>query len=310
MNSKHRITRYMKQHERATRPQIAAALGLSLVSTNAAVAALVQDGVLQEGAQIPSGGGRPVREYHFNPRHGAVALFTATQEAHCTLIHLELLDLQGKKQEAHEARFVQLHAESLDEWLDAAARRHKLQRICLPPGLNSSILHHLQQRHACPVREYSAAESLVNGQNDTLTLLLMRGQAPQGALCRHGHVTPCPLLQHLPLPAEWESLDYADHTLVEEMLARLLQLLTCTLSPAHITLHADFWNDRLISRLNFNLSTKLRDVPAPPQLNFATITNQKLTEAIRKGATYAPAEAKADAEYCKHPQHTEIRKIR
>ena len=182
----------MQQHRQATRPQIASALGLSLVSTNAAVAALEKEGVLFPGELVPSGGGRPVREYHFTPGHAAVVLITATPEAHCTQLRCELLNLHGQQIELHEARFVQLHAESLDEWLDAAARHHKLQRICLPPGLGSSILHHLQQRHACPVREYSAAESLVNGQDDTLTLLLLRGQPPQGALHRHGHVTPCP----------------------------------------------------------------------------------------------------------------------
>lgn len=292
MNSKARITHFMQHQKQATRPQIAAAVGLSLVSTNAAVAALEKEGVLFPGELVSSGGGRPVREYHFNPGHAAVALITATPEAHCTLLRCELLDLHGRQIEQKEARFVQIHAESLDEWLDAAARHHKLHRICLPLGLGSSILRHLQQRHACPVHEYSPAESLVNGQDNTLTLLLLRGHSPQGALRRHGHVTPCPLLQHLPLPADWELLDYADHTLVEEMLARLLQLLTCTLAPENIVLHADFWNDRLISRLNFNLSTKLRGIDSPPKLHFRTITAEKLVPRLRV--------AMAEAENARH----------
>ena len=114
------------------------------------------------------------------------------------------------------------------------------------------------------MQEYPAAESLLTERDDTLALLLLRGQPPQGALRRHSAITPCSLLHLLPLPADWETLDYADHTLVEEMLARLLQLLTCTMNPVHIDLHADFWNDRLISRLNFNLSTKLRGIDSPP----------------------------------------------
>ncbi len=283
MTSKARITRYMQQQRSATRPQLATALGLSLVSTNAAVAALEQEGVLTQGDTIPSGGGRPVRVYHFNPQHAAVALITATPEAHCTLLHFELLDLQGNRIESMQARFVQLHAESLDEWLDAAARRHKLHRICLPPGLGSIVQPHLQQRHTCPVQEFHAAEALVNGREDTLTLLLQKGCAPQAALQRHGAVTPCPLLQQLPLPAEWETLDYADHTLVEEMLARLLQILICTMAPAHIDLHADFWNDRLITRLNFNLSTKLRGIVLP-QLHFATISAEKMARKLHRAA--------------------------
>lgn len=284
MDSRARITRFMHQNQQATRPQIAAAVGLSLVSTNAAVAALEKEGVLTAGNLAPSGGGRPVRVYHFNAGHAVVALITATAEAHCTLLRCELLDLHGRQQEQKEARFAQLHAESLDEWLDAASRRHRLQRICLPPGLGGDILEHLRKRHTCPVQEYSAAESLVGEREDTLTVLLQIGRPPQGALRRHGKVTPCPLLEHLPLPAAWDSLDYADHTLVEEMLARLLQLLTCTLAPAHIDLHADYWNDRLITRLKFNLSTKLRGIDTLPTLHFATITPEKLALRLRQSA--------------------------
>lgn len=284
MNSKARITRFMQQQVVATRPQIAAALGLSLVSTNATVATLEKEGVLTEGKLVSSGGGRPVREYHFNARHGAVALFTATPEQHCTLLRFELLDLQGRLIEATEARFVQFHAESLDEWLDAATRRHNLQRICLPPGMNREIQFHLQQRHRCRVEEFPAVQALTGEREDTLTLLLQTGSAPQGAMYRHGRVTPCPHLHMLPLPTDWESLDYADHTLVEEMMARLLQLLTCTMAPAHIEMHADFWNDRLISRLCFNLNTKLRGLDAPPRLHFATINRETLTSRLRQAA--------------------------
>lgn len=282
MNSKVRILRYMQQHLRATRPQIASALDLSQVSTNAAVAALEAEGKLRRGDAIPSGGGRPVREYHFNAQHAAVALFTANQEAHCTRISLELLDLQGGHLESIETRFAQLHEESLDDWLDTATRHHALQRICLPPALRCGILQHLQQRYHCEVREISAAEALVSDREETLTLLLLRNQAPQGAILRHGQITPCPLLHLLPLPADWETLNYADHTLVEEMLARLLQLLTCTLSPSHIDLYADFWNDRLISRLNFNLSTKLRGIDTPPQLHFTAISASALAARQRR----------------------------
>lgn len=274
--------RFMQENRHATRPQMAAALGLSLVSANAAVAALEKEGVVIAGTRVPSGGGRPVQEYQFNERHASVVLITATPEAHCTRLRYELLDLYGRCISQKEARFAQLHAESLDEWLDTAARRQRLLRICLPPGLCSSMLHHLQRRHTCPVQEYAVAESLASERENTLTLLFQRGMAPQGALRRHGFITPCPLLHLLPLPTDWETLDYADHTLVEEMLARLLQMLTCALNPASIDLHADFWNDRLISRLDFNLSTKLRGLESAPALHFSTISQEKLLHLLHR----------------------------
>ena len=272
----------MQQQQRATRPQMAAALGLSQVSTNAAVAALEKEGILQPGSRSPSGGGRPVQEYHFNEHYAATALLTATREAHCTQLRCELLNLHGSLIEAKEARFAKLHAESLDEWLDAMARRHRLQRICLPPGLSDELLQHLRQRHSCPVQEYAEVEALAGKRDHTLTLILRRGESPQGAMRHHSTLAPCPLLHLLPLPADWATLDYADHTLVEEMLARLLQLLTCILAPAHIDLHADFWNDRLISRLRYNLLTKLRGIETPPHLHFASISPEKMLPQLRR----------------------------
>lgn len=288
MSSRQKIIRFLQQEKRVTRPQIAAALGLSLVSTNACVARLEKEGIIRPGGLRSSGGGRPVREYIFNPEHGVVVLISARAEAHCTLLLMELLDLQGHKLEEKQARYVQLHAESLDEWLDNAATRRKLLRICLPPGLGQDILAHLQERHSCPVQEYAEAEALVSGRERSMTLLLQKGRAPQGAWLHHGILTPCPLLQHIPLPGDWETMDYSDHTLVEENIARLLQLLTCTLAPAHIELHADFWNDRLISRLRFNLATKLRNLPDAPQLHFATITPDKIPARLYHYVTRLP----------------------
>lgn len=279
----------MQQQGSATRPQIAAALGLSQVSTNAAIEALQKEGVVTSGEMISSGGGRPVQLYHFNPKHAAVALITTWPEPHCTRLHLEILDMQGNSIGERQARFAQLHAESLDDWLDSAERLHKLHTICLAPGLGSVMQLHLQQRYQCHVQELYAAEALVSGRGNTLTLLLQKGKAPQGAMLRHGCVSPCPLLHLLPLPAEWETLDYANHTLVEEMLARLLQLLTCTLSPAHIELHADFWNDRLISRLSFNLSTKLRGITNQPELHFSALSDSDLAQKLRSRAVCAEA---------------------
>ena len=127
----------------------------------------------------------------------------------------------------------------------------------------------------------AAIEKLIEGYKNGGKLLVCGNG---GSAADSGHIVGelvKGFLKKRPLPAEWESLDYADHTLVEEMLARLLQLLICTISPAHIDLHADFWNDRLISRLNFNLSTKLRCIDSPPRLHFKTITAEKLAPQLR-----------------------------
>lgn len=274
----------MQQRREATRPQLAAAAGLSLVTVNKAVAALCLQGVLRLKGTLPSGGGRPVQLYAYNAGHAAAALFTL--RAAQGLLHgtLELADMGGNLLRRDEARFSFLQATGLDDWLDAATRRRRLRGIglCLPPALPETGLRaHLQERYGCTVRPVNTAMGLAEDREDTLTLYLPRRAEAEAAYRCNGRLTPCPALHLLPLPAAWETLDYNDNTLVEEMVSRLLHLMTAAHAPARLVLHADFWTERLRTRIRFNLSTKLRGYEPAPRLHFRHTTAAHAAEAVR-----------------------------
>lgn len=271
MGAQEQILNLMRERVEATRPQLAAASGLSLVSVNKAVSALCLQGVLRLKGTIPSAGGRPVQLYCYNRSHALTALFSVQPEQGFWRGTLHLCDMTGKEQRREEARFSLIQAGSLDDWLDAATRRRRLSAVglCLPPELpETGLAPHLQQRYACSVSEVNAAMGFIGAREGTLALYLPRNRPPQGCLRRNGNITPCPALHLLPLPAEWSELDYDDRTLVEEMVSRLLQMLTATLAPARCELYADFWTERLRTRIVYNLSAKLRGYERAPRLSF------------------------------------------
>lgn len=275
----------MQQRRESTRPQLAAASGLSLVTVNKAVAALCLQGVLRLKGSIPSGGGRPVQLYAYNTAHAAAALFSVRAEQGILHGTLELADMGGNLLRRDAARFSFLQAGSLDDLLDTAVRRRKLRGIglYLPPTLpETGLSAHLRERYGCPVYPVNAAMGLAEDRADTLTLYLPRLAAAEAAYRRGGTLIPCPALHLLPLPAAWETLDYNDNTLVEEMVSRLLHLLTAAHAPAHFVLHADFWTERLRSRIRFNLSTKLRGYEPAPQLHFRNCPPAYAAEAVRR----------------------------
>lgn len=274
----------MQQRREATRPQLAAASGLSLVTVNKAVAELCLQGVLRLKGTIPSGGGRPVQLYAYNVAHAAGAVFTVRAEQGVLLGTLELADMGGRLLRRDEARFSFLQATSPDDWLDTATRRRRLIGIglYLPPTLpETGLCAHLQERYGCPVYPVNAAVGLAENRADTLTLYLPRHAAAEAAVQRKGRMEPCPALHLLPLPAPWEGLDYNDNTLVEEMVSRLLHLLTATHAPARLVLYADFWTERLCSRIRYNLSTKLRGYEPAPQLYFRHAQRDYAAAALR-----------------------------
>lgn len=263
----------MQERREATRPQLAAASGLSLVTVNKAVSALCLRGELRLKGSVPSGGGRPVQLYAYNTGHAVCAFFTVQAEQGAYRGTLDICDLGGTLLRRHEARFSMIQAGALDDWLDAAARRRPLRGIGLhlPPALpETGLTDHLHTRYGCPVLPVNPAVALADTRENAVTLCLAQGAAPQAALHRRGQTEPYTALHLLPLPAAWETLDYSDHTLVVEMVSRLLHILTAVQTPAHVALYADFWTERLRSRIRYTLSAKLRGGEHAPQLHFRT----------------------------------------
>lgn len=256
-----RVRLALQKRGEATRPQLAEATGLSLVSCNHAMVELCKRGEALEAGLIPSGGGRPVKLYRFNAKHAYSAYFQARRTG--SLIHgkLEICDMLGNTVRTHEADFAYLGAESLDEWLDAAARRSRLCGISLeiPADIQpEQIAEHLETRYRCPARMLNTADALADTADGSLTLYFSQGESPVCSLRRAGKQIHTGELGLLPMPTNWNELDYSDHTLVEEMISLTITILACTLAPSRFVLYADFWTGRLCKRIRFNTSAKLR----------------------------------------------------
>lgn len=288
-----RIRRLLRAGEAVTRPALARRAGVSTVMAGRIMARLVARGEAEETGRVPSGGGRPVMQYRVAANYGRLAHFRVERAGHVLRGGVVLTDMRGEPlQRSREMSFAMLQAESLDDWLDANARRGggaPLRGITLslpetlpPCGLEE----HLHQRYGCPVRRINAALALamLETRDDTLVLYLPRGGAPQGARRRRGGTTPCGQLHLLPTQVPWEDMDYADTTLVVETVSRLVMLLTCTLSPRRVALYADFWSPKLTSRIRYNCSAKLERCPTPPSLHFRPLPQEGMEAILARTA--------------------------
>ena len=274
----------MRSRRRASCPQLAAATGLSLVTVHKQVAELVRRRELLATGEAESHGGRPALIYEYNPAYAGRAFLELTHHGGIIHARLELTDLLGRPLGLHSGSYAAIETESLDGWLDTTLpRRSPTAGITISaPGRKlelRALCEHLQQRYGCPTRCVSPAAALASQRDATATLHLLRGSAPSCAMRRHGHTDDAGRLDLLPLPCAWEALDYADHTLVEEMIARLLHIITCTLAPERIVFHADFWTPRLTERIRFNTRAKLKG--HAPALSFPITRPDAVRSALR-----------------------------
>lgn len=286
MNTKERLQRYMQEIGEAGRREMSAAVGVSHVMTGRLVRELVKEGILKECGMAPSGGGRPEVRYRYNGTHSTVFLFRPEKEDSVHRSILEQLDMNGRVLEEKSARFTHLQAEMLDDWIDELTRRrqHKPRHIALhlPAGsLARELTEHLQRRYTLPVRRINTAEALADNRAHTLTLLCRQGMAPQAAYRSESELLPCDHLHMLPLPDRWETMNYSDHTLTEEMICRLIQALTCVLAPERVMLYCDYLTERLIPRIRYNLSTKLKGIERTPRLHFRSTSTEQIIPLLR-----------------------------
>lgn len=282
------VLKLMHERGEATRPQLAAATGLSLVTVGKAVASLCMRGEIYAVGEVPSAGGRPVQLYRYHAGHALHALIEGKKEGNLLRCEITMMDLHGCELKRRVASFAYLDVESLDGLLDEMLRGKRLRSITLLPTVETlsplELSAHLRHRYECTVNRPCLASLFADKTaDDTATVCLPQGGVPSCSIYRHGELQECGPLHFLPMPADWSTLDYSDRSLLEEMIARLLVIITCTHSPNHIVLYAEGLTARLTERIRYNAATKLRDMLPP--LDFSTLTQEALHAAVRNYCT-------------------------
>ena len=277
------VLQALQERGEATRPQLAQATGLSAVTVGRIMEQLQQRGEAILAGEIPSGGGRPVQLYRFNSRHSYNVIIKLTGEGNILRGELEELDLNGALIHNIEGKFAYIDKESFDGWIDTLSRKHRINSITLNLPAEAPVKElstHLHTRYGCMVHTPSNAALLAIRREGIATLYLPQGEDAGCAYYRQGKVNECGHLAQLPLPVDWQMLDFTDRTLLEEMVAKLIQIINCILMPSRIYLFAPIWNSRLTERIRYNASTKVKG--KLPSLRFVTLPRNALQQALRE----------------------------
>ncbi len=269
--------------------QLATTVGVSRVTAHEVLKKLRKEGEVRVAGR-ESHGGRPGQVYEYSGGTGRRLGVILERRAAVIHVRVEQVEADGDGKLLGMWNYAALEAQSLEGCVAEVMRRgDKVRSIGLiskrtdvgKEGEKYST--HLASVFQCPSAFVGAAEALTR-EKEGMAGVYLGGEksVPEGGMWHGGKWCRMGRLDWLPTPVSWQQLDYSDHTLVEEMVARLVQTISCIAAPQAIELHAAFWSSKLTQRIRFNVHSKLQG--EDPPLRFNPVDAMAAGRAQRKAA--------------------------
>lgn len=269
----------LRRCQTATKPELAAMTGLSVVTINALIAELVSAGEVVKNGLVPSEGGRPSMQYGYNNGYQYAAILYCYQKKGRTFASCLVSDLSGKSVWRAEEYFEEIEISSFAHLLDQAfSAVPKISIIAFGlPGeaidgkvtinyykklIGAQFLPYYEERYQVPVVFENDINAMTYGyycsrgkkEDVVVGIYFPKRYAPGAGIILnqkiyYGTQHFAGEMERLPVPIPWEELDYEDGEKVLRELKGIVGIFCCTLAPAKFILYGDFFSPSLIRDL-------------------------------------------------------------
>ena len=270
----------LQKYQSMTKPKLAAATGLSVVTVNTLIKELMRRQEVIEDGVIPSEGGRPSKQYRYNYEFCYAAVVYSYQKQEGNFFACLVLDLSGKRVWRKEQYGKEIKIESFIGILDEAFQDYPKIRMLIfgLPGeaigktvtlsdykklVGKAFFSYYEGRYGVPVifendinaMVYGYFSSVCQGKKDGVVGLYFPRKYPPGAgiivngqiYCGTDHFAG--ELEKLPVPIPWDKLNYEDDDEVLRELKYTIKIFCYTLAPAKFILYGDFFRSTLIGKM-------------------------------------------------------------
>lgn len=277
-----KLRRIFLEKPLATKPELAALSGLSVVTVNSLIQDMLRHGEVAENGQIPSDGGRPSMQYayRFDRNQAAICYAHYDDGKQAIRIHTFVADYSGKKVWEYTQYTDEVRIESFAKALDAAVSENENIR-CIYfgiPGVITDGLIAMNDFEALVGEEflvyyktrYSVSIYIENdinaisyghylsgsyGWKESLVgIYIPKRYCPGAGFVLNGNIYygaghMSGEIGKLPVPYDWLKLDYTDSRRVAENVMAVLEILYVTLAPDRFVLYGSFLSGKHIAEI-------------------------------------------------------------
>lgn len=276
------LRKTLHQQQVATISQLKELTGLSVVTLNKLVQALIETGEIIEGEVIQLSSGRPAKSYQFNATHQLILIVSCYQRGGHDYAGYSVHNLFGECIERREELLSTIHTDEfrigIDRYLDryskiaaigismptdtvggrmASAVRHDPQ--------SKRLAHHLQQHFNVPVFFETDINAATLGcynrsaQDYVAGLVLVPGRAPACGFCYMGNLIRgkdglAGEVRFFPMYNERGVLP-EEPLQADELAIRTLRAVMCVLNPDLVTVYTENLKPSLVDRLKKRISS-------------------------------------------------------
>ena len=274
------LRRVLSGEGKATKSQLSRLTGLSVVTVNALITEMLEQGEVQELGMVPSGGGRPSMQYGYCYGYRTMVIIYGHQLEGRNYIHTLVVDLKGQKLWERQGYMEEIGAESFDSCLDevfAGFGNIGLIAFGLPgeaiddvvtindfSGLEGlDFLPRIREKYGVPVLFENDINAMAYGYyrkhcgmdvTSLVGIYFPRSFLPGAGLILDGSIYYgnshfAGEMGDVYVPVPWEELDYYKENQVLCQLEALLATFACIVAPSRFVLYGDFLTDGMAERL-------------------------------------------------------------
>lgn len=282
------VRRSLKEMRKATKHELAMRTGLSVVTLHSLLTEMIESHEVTEGETVPSGGGRPGIEYHFNADYAYALIVYGYQRRDTNFIKFATVNLFGEKVWEEELYLTEVEIDSFDGLMALAFEKYpEIRRIGVGiPGeaqgdritmcdytklVGTGFAGHIRERFRRPLLLMNDVNAAIAGFIDregcgpgecSVGLYFPRVFAPGAGMAIGGEIYTgkdqfAGELGFLPMGNDWVGLDYNDRKLVTEKIGELVSIYCCILAPRHMILYGDFLDEGLLRAIKESVSARL-----------------------------------------------------
>jgi hypothetical protein len=277
----------------ATKPQLSDITGLSVVTINSLVKALIETGEIIPDTVVSSEGGRPAASFRYNSSYHMALLIYMHEQHRQDMAFYRVINLLGEVMDKAEVVLADVHIESFDSYIEEYLCKYpQIKAICFGiPGqeINQKLLisdykgmreqslsGYISKKYHLSVIVENDVNAAIMGycyhnkvkQTECVIGGYFPDKYPPGAgICLNGKIYKgrnglAGEIARLPLGIDWEVFDYNQKE-TEQYIIKVIQVFCCIYNPDKIVLYGDSVNPAIPSLVAENYNTAAEKIMLP-----------------------------------------------